>query len=160
MLAKKGAKIGNLTIIGNTKIEGHDLSKLNIGDETSIGQVEFALHDKIIIKNKVVINDGVVLHTATHKLSNPKWSLKTAPIIINDYAWITTNSIILPGVTIGEGAVVGAGAIVREDIPDYAIVAGNPAKIIDNRERTKELEYSPVLFNAPYEAWIGKKFNE
>ena len=51
-------------------------------------------------------------------------------IVIKDYAWIGSKSVILPGVTIGENAVVGAGSIVTKDVPDNAIVAGNPAKII------------------------------
>ncbi|MDP2608077.1 MULTISPECIES: hypothetical protein [unclassified Oceanobacter] len=159
-LIKKGAKIGRLTIIGEAKIEGRDLSSLSICEQTSIGRAEITLHDKVSIGKKVVINDGAILLTATHRLTDPKWSLKSGPIFINDYAWIATNAIILPGVTIGEGAVVGAGAVVREDVPDYAIVFGNPARIIAGRYRTNNLDYSPVLLNAPYEAWIGKSFDE
>lgn len=156
-LTKKGAKVGLLSIIGDVKIEARNLSGLNIGEECSLGKVEIALHDKVTIGNRVVLNDGVVLLTASHSLSDPKWRHKKSPISIGDYAWIATNSIILPGVTIGKGAVVGAGAVVREDIPDYAIVTGNPAKIVENRNRTDTLDYSPVLFNAPFEAWVGKK---
>ena len=51
-------------------------------------------------------------------------------IRIGDDVWIGAGAIILPGVTIGEGAVVGAGAVVTKDIPPFAIVVGNPAKII------------------------------
>ncbi|WP_375379490.1 acyltransferase [Hymenobacter volaticus] len=59
------------------------------------------------------------------------WSVvKTAPVIIKDKAWIGFNVIILKGVTIGEGAIVGAGSVVTKDVPDFAIVAGNPAKFI------------------------------
>jgi maltose O-acetyltransferase len=54
----------------------------------------------------------------------------SAPIVIEDDAWIGFNSTILKGVTIGRGAVVGAATVVTKDIPAYAIVAGNPAKII------------------------------
>jgi galactoside O-acetyltransferase len=56
--------------------------------------------------------------------------VKHAPIIIKDKAWIGFNCIILKGVTIGEGAVVGAGSVVTENVPDYAVVAGNPARLI------------------------------
>jgi acetyltransferase-like isoleucine patch superfamily enzyme len=59
------------------------------------------------------------------------WSVvKSAPIVIKDKAWIGFNSIILKGVTIGEGAVVAAGSVVTKDVPDYAVVGGNPAKVI------------------------------
>lgn len=159
-LRRKGAKVGRLTIIGEAKIEGRDLSSLSIGEQSSIGRSEITLHNKINIGKNVVINDGVILLTATHRLTDPKWALKSAPITVNDYAWIATNAIILPGVTIGKGAVVGAGAVVREDVPDYAIVFGNPAEIVNGRQRTNNLDYSPVLFNAPYEAWIGKNLDE
>ena len=56
--------------------------------------------------------------------------IKSAPIVIKDKAWIGFNSIIMKGVTIGEGAVVGAGSVVTKDVPDYAVVGGNPAKVI------------------------------
>jgi Acetyltransferase (isoleucine patch superfamily) len=57
-------------------------------------------------------------------------TIKNAPVVIKDKVWIGFNCIILKGVTIGEGAVVGAGSVVTKDVPDYAVVAGNPAKII------------------------------
>ncbi|MGC8751800.1 DapH/DapD/GlmU-related protein, partial [Hydrotalea sp.] len=56
--------------------------------------------------------------------------VKSSPIKIADKAWIGFNVIILKGVTIGEGAIVGAGSVVTKDVPPYAVVAGNPAKII------------------------------
>lgn len=58
--------------------------------------------------------------------------VNSAPVYIKDKAWIGFNSIILKGVTIGEGAIVGAGSIVTKDVPDWTIVAGNPAKIVRN----------------------------
>lgn len=76
-------------------------------------------------------------------------------INVGDYAWIATNAIILPGVSIGKGAVVGAGAVVRRDVPEYAIVIGNPASV-QIIQRTMDLNYSPVILNAPFEAWIGR----
>jgi acetyltransferase-like isoleucine patch superfamily enzyme len=159
-LKRKGAKIGILTIIGEAKIEGRDLSTLSIGEQSSIGRAEITLHNTVNIGSNVVINDGVILLTGSHRLTDPKWALKSAPITINDYSWIATNAIILPGVTIGKGAVVGAGAVVREDVPDYATVFGNPAEIVEGCQRANDLDYSPVLFNAPYEAWIGKNCDE
>ncbi|RYE37966.1 MAG: acyltransferase [Sphingobacteriales bacterium] len=59
-----------------------------------------------------------------------KGSIITSPIIIKDYAWVSFNSIILKGVTVGEGAVVAAGSVVTKDVPDYSIVAGNPAVVV------------------------------
>ena len=63
--------------------------------------------------------------------NDTNWSIvKNAPIVIKDKAWIGFNSIILKGVTIGEGAVIAAGSVVTKDVPDYAVVGGNPAQII------------------------------
>ena len=55
-------------------------------------------------------------------------------ITIGDNVWLGASVIVLPGVTIGENSVIGAGAVVTHDVPDYAIVAGNPAKVIRMRK--------------------------
>ncbi len=57
----------------------------------------------------------------------------THPITIEDCSWIATGAIILPGVTVGEGAVVAAGAVVTHDVPPWTVVAGNPAKEVKKR---------------------------
>ncbi len=150
---RRGAVVGRLVILGSSRIQG-DWSGLSIGDETSLGRCEIALHDKVSIGCRVVINDGALILTASHSLRDPAWGHKKAPITIGDYAWIASNAIVLPGVTIGRGAVVGAGAVVREDVPDYGIVIGNPARLLAT-QRTRELSYSPVMLNAPFEAWVG-----
>lgn len=63
------------------------------------------------------------------------------PVLIGEYAWIGTGVIIVPGVHIGDGAVIAAGAVVTKDVPDYAVAGGNPAKIIKyrNQERFEKL---------------------
>lgn len=65
----------------------------------------------------------------------------TAPVNIGRYVWLGSNAIILPGVTIGEGAVIGAGAVVARDIPPYAVATGNPATVVRfrNAERFQTL---------------------
>ena len=156
-LRSKGAIVGRLVVLGKSRIEGK-YENLFIGNETSLGRCNIALHDRVIIGKRVVINDGVEILTASHSLNDPQWRHKKAPIVIDDYAWIATNAILLPGVTVGRGAVVGAGAVVRNDVPDYAVVIGNPAQIADVR-RSTILSYSPVLLNAPYEAWVGRNLS-
>lgn len=150
---RRSAKIGHLVVLGKSRIQGN-WANLTIDAETSLGRCEIALHDKVIIGRRVVINDGALVLTASHSLHDPAWRHKKAPITIGDYAWIASNAIVLPGVTIGRGAVVGAGAVVREDVPDYGVVVGNPARLMPN-QRTRELNYSPVMLNAPFEAWVG-----
>ena len=149
----RGASISRLVVLGKSRIEGK-ATLLSIGEESSLGRCKIALHDCVTIGRRVTINDGVVLLTATHSLQDPGWSHKKAPIVIGDYAWVATNAIVLPGVTIGRGAVVGAGAVVRRNVPDYTIVSGNPATT-QPIQRNTELRYSPVLWNAPLEAWVG-----
>lgn len=58
---------------------------------------------------------------------------------VGDYAWLASHSVILPGVTVGEGAVVAAGPVVSRNVPPYTLVGGNPAQVI--RERSRDLRY-------------------
>jgi len=81
---------------------------------------------------------GLTIFTTNHnynsKISIPYDEISIVkPVIIKNYVWLGSNVTIVPGVTIGEGAVVGAGAVVSKDVPDFAVVAGNPAKILKYR---------------------------
>ncbi len=151
-LVKKGAFIHESAEIGELKADGNK-QNLSVGAFSFIGKVELALHEKIIIKEKVCINDGVILLTASHDVQDPEWKHVKASIYIDDFAWICTNAIILPGVHIGKGAVVGAGAVVTKDVRDYEIVAGNPAKPV-NKLRNQVLIYNPCEFLAANLAWL------
>tara|TARA_R110002050_G_scaffold97132_1_gene202059 strand:- start:9658 stop:10215 length:558 start_codon:yes stop_codon:yes gene_type:complete len=62
------------------------------------------------------------------------------PVIIKDFVWLGSNVTLVPGVSIGEGAIVGAGSVVTKDVPDFAIVGGNPAKVIKYRNVQKFLK--------------------
>ena len=69
--------------------------------------------------------DWDALDTRLHMTSH-----EARPVLIGEYVWVAINCIILPGVTIGKGAVVGAGSVVTRDIPPFCVAAGNPAKVI------------------------------
>lgn len=154
-LTIRGVTVGNLSVVRGVDINGRPLN-LKIGTNTSlVGPLHIACHDIVEIGSHVTINSGVTILTASHSLSDPKWLSFKKPIYIKDYAWIATGATILPGVTIGRGAVVGAGAVVAKDLPDYSVAVGNPATIKENK-RCMDLEYNPVIFCAPYEAWVGK----
>lgn len=87
----------------------------------------------IIIGAQVTISQGVFLCTASHDISDIHNHLVTAPITICDQAWLGARSYIGMGVTIGEGAVVGATASVYKDVAPWVVVGGNPAVFLKNR---------------------------
>jgi acetyltransferase-like isoleucine patch superfamily enzyme len=81
------------------------------------------------------LSRGVTILSTTHDYDHrpkiPYDEIVTArPVVIKDFVWVGCHAIILGGVTIGEGAIIGAGSVVTKDVPDYAIVGGNPAKVI------------------------------
>ncbi len=85
----------------------------------------------IYVGDDVLIGHGVVLATLNHDLDpDRRADMHPAPIRIGDKVWVGSHSTILPGVTIGEGAVIAAGAVVTKDVPARTIVGGVPAKVI------------------------------
>ncbi|RLZ07471.1 acyltransferase [Acinetobacter sp. 2JN-4] len=97
----------------------HLLGEIVIGDDVMIGP------KTVIWGRDHGIGKGRLVREQEHSV---------APIEIGDDVWIAANVTILKGVKIGKGAVVGAGAVVVKDVPDYAIVVGNPAKVVKYRE--------------------------
>ena len=90
--------------------------------------------DAIRIGDQATVSQGVKLCAASHDISSKIMELVHKPIVIGDNAWIAGWSIILPGVTIGEGAVVAAGSVITKDVGPWDVVGGNPAKFIKKRE--------------------------
>ncbi|MGJ1191645.1 sugar O-acetyltransferase [Sphingobacterium siyangense] len=113
---------------------------INYGKNTKIGKNVFINFDcvfldlgGIIIEDDVLIAPKVSLLTEGHPIeAENRQSLNVATIHIKKNAWIGANATILPGVTIGENAVVAAGSVVSKDVPDNTVVGGIPAKIIKN----------------------------
>lgn len=120
-------------------------SSMEIGDNSGVG-INALMHGTVIIGNDVMMGPDCVIYTTNHSfdridipMNQQGFSREEAVIIEND-VWIGGRVTILPGVHIGNGSIVGAGAVVTKDIPDYAIVGGNPAKIIRYRkERADEV---------------------
>ena len=113
---------------------------INYGKHIRIGKNVFINFDctflslgGITIEDDVLIGPKVSLINENHQL-NPEQrkGLAAKPILIKKNAWIGANATILPGVTIGENAVVAAGAVVSKDVPDHTVVGGIPAKFIKN----------------------------
>ena len=90
-------------------------------------------NNEVHIGNHVMIGPAVQLYTAAHLLQAHArvagWEV-TKPIVIEDNVWIGGRAVVLPNVTIGSNAVVGAGAVVTRDVPTNTVVAGNPARVM------------------------------
>jgi maltose O-acetyltransferase len=101
----------------------------------------------IQIGDDVSIGPEAAILTLGHDPRSPEFADRGGPVSIGDHAWIGFRAIVLPGVTIGEGAVVGAGAVVSRDVPPFMIVAGNPARPIGSRPvgLSYSLSYNPFL---------------
>lgn len=96
-------------------------------------QTELYNKAPISIGNDTVISQGSFLCTASHDITSYMLPLTTAPIIIKNHVWIASNVFIGPGVTINEGAVVGATSSVFKDVEAHIVVGGNPSKFIKRR---------------------------
>ncbi|KPV39319.1 acyltransferase [Alicyclobacillus ferrooxydans] len=94
----------------------------------------------LYIGNNVNISPETMILTAEHDVNHPLFGGKEAPVVIHDDSWLSSRSMILPGVIVGRGAVVAAGAVVTKDVPEYAIVGGVPARVIGTRASNLQYE--------------------
>lgn len=88
---------------------------------------------KIFIGRRAVISQGAHLAAGTHDYNHPGFPLITKPILINDHVWIAAEAFIHPGITLGEGCVIGARAVVTKDMPAWMVCGGHPCKPIKER---------------------------
>ena len=101
----------------------------------------------LAIGDNVSVSAGVWVLTDEHDINDPLFPEILAPVRIDDYAFIGSKAMILPGVTVGRGAVIGAGAVVTKDVPPFHIVAGVPARTIGERQcrPSYTLDYQPAF---------------
>jgi acetyltransferase-like isoleucine patch superfamily enzyme len=130
-IGEECAFLGKVTVVGPPGCE----SRLRIGAQTLVGPgVTFGLDAPISIGRGVSIGPGVTLYTATHALGpgSQRMSRVVEPrrVIVEDGVWIGMHALILPGVRLGQGSVISAGAVVLEDVPPNSLVAGNPAQTV------------------------------
>lgn len=135
LTARTCGKVG-LSLLVNGPTHGFG-KNVELGNHVNINGCEIIGYGRVIIGNYFHSGKNITLITSNHNYEGnaipyDKARL-TSDIIIGDFVWIGQNVIILPGVTIGEGAIIGAGSVVTKSIPDCAIVAGNPAKVVKMR---------------------------
>lgn len=148
-------KIGEDSFVGGSFIFERGSGHVSIGERVHIGASSFISVNGIEIGDDVTIAWGCTvydhnshstdwrlrrsdtsrevsdLRLGSSSIASKDWScVKSMPITIQDKAWIGFNCIILKGVTIGEGAVVGAGSVVTRDVEPWTVVGGNPAKVL------------------------------
>lgn len=151
-----GADVDDSVFFSDARMISGQLARMSVGAHSFIGRAELSVHEKLRIGCCVCINDGAKILTASHDVSDPGWSTVAKAIVIEDHVWIATNAIILPGVSLGRGAVVGAGAVVTKDVPPLGIVAGNPARLLE-KCRVDHLDYQPTSSLALFRAWRSQK---
>lgn len=143
-----GMQIGRGTSI-HTGLRLYNPSRIVIGDDTVIGEsAVLDGRDSLIIGSHVAFATGVMVYNSQHDIRDPQFKAVSKPVHIEDYVFIGPRAIILPGVRVGKGAVIGAGAVVTKDVPPGTIVGGVPAQEIGKRGLT---EYTYKLGRA---AWF------
>ncbi|WP_370591676.1 acyltransferase [Quadrisphaera oryzae] len=133
MAAKAG---GDLDI--SRKVDIGLARNLSIGRGSGLG-IGVELHGPVVIGTDTMISPGVLIHTRNHAMTDVRQPMKyqgygsVRPVTIGNDVWVGARAILLPGVSIGSGAVIGAGAVVSKDVPNYAVAVGNPARVVRSR---------------------------
>ena len=111
---------------------------LTIGDCSGVG-IDCEVYGPVSIGKNVMMGPEVVIYTSGHRFDRTdipmmlQGSGEAEPVTVGDDVWIGRRVMIMPGVTIGDGCVIGAGAVVTKDIPPFSVAAGVPAKVIRTR---------------------------
>ena len=156
-------QIGKNCLLGSQIILETPEARVTIGDRVYMGNSSIIAKTSVLLGNDILVAWGVTfydhdshslnaddrdqdigqtyedyLNEKGNYLKNKNWSnVNSKPIVICDHAWVGAEAMILKGVTIGEGAIVGARSVVTRDVPPYTVVAGNPARVVKNLKEEK-----------------------
>lgn len=134
---------------------------LIVGQRCLIDSKHIDLRERIIIHNDVIINDNVKIIRQSHDYNDINFNLVGDSLEIHNWAWLASESLILPGCnSIGEGAIVAAGAVVTKSIEKMEIYAGNPAKKIKDRIQLPTNLYLPKYHGLDAKAYLKARFNK
>ncbi len=116
---------------------------VTIGDGTVVGfDCILDGRGRLELGRNVNLSSEVAIWTMQHDLRDPDFGVVSRPVVVGDRAWLSFRCTVLPGVTIGEGAVIAAGAVVAKDVPPYAVMAGLPATQVGERPRDLRYEFA------------------
>ena len=126
--------LGRKSVVESYCCINNAVGDVTIGDHTRIG-IHCTVIGPVCIGSNVNLAQGITVTALNHNFEDTtkridEQGISTKPVVIGDDVWIGANAVILPGVTIGQHAVIAAGAVVTKDVPDYSLVAGVPAKEI------------------------------
>ena len=144
LLRAFGAKVGRGVHV-YPKVKIWAPWNLELADECGIanGAILYSM-GKIKLGKRVVLSQGAHLCAGTHDYTKQGFPLVTMPIQIGDYAWVAAEAFVHPGVTLGEGCVIGARSVVTKNMPEWTVCAGNPCQPIKKRIMT-EIELAQVV---------------
>ncbi len=135
-----GINLGAGSVI-HTGARFYNPGNIKIGEDSIIGEkVVLDGRDKLVIGNHVDIASEVMIYNSEHDIESSSFQAIHKPVVVQDYVFIGPRAIILPGVTIGKGAVVAAGAVVTKNVDAFQIVGGIPAILIGKRNNN-DLHY-------------------
>lgn len=144
-----GITLGNKSYI-HVPVKLFSLHNLRVGNNSVIAPYCYLdTRRGISIGNNVSISHNTRIYTLGHDLNTPELHLVGTPVTIDDDAFIYANVLIMPGVHIGKGAVVYPGSVVVKDVAPYAIVGGNPARVLGERSKLE-------LTKANYGFWFAQ----
>ena len=128
-----GADIQTPTLVMDGVLVWHPWS-LTLKRFSTLGRgVEVYNYARVSIGEQATVSQGTYLCSASHDFEDPSMPLIYEPIHIGDQSWVAANCFVGPGVTVGEGAVVGACSVVVKDVPPWTVAAGNPARVLRKR---------------------------
>ena len=142
-----GARIADSAFIG-AGVTLRLPQNVTIGAGTKVsGRVRIEAFARVDIGRNVLLNDTDI-YSAQHDVNHPRFEAQRQSVGIGDYAWLPHKIIVLPGVQIGNYAVIGTGSVVSRDVPDYGVAVGNPARVVKERARIR-YTYVPSSVQRP-----------
>lgn len=131
-------KCGENVVIKSMAYFG-DGSQIEIGNNSQLG-INCKVENDLILGDYVLMGPDVIIYSSSHEYCNPdipvmlQGGKEKRPVVVGNDVWFGTRSVVMPGCKIGNHVIIGANSVVTHDIPDYAVVAGAPARIIRFRK--------------------------